>query len=76
MTQYKLADLIGPIPKECAKNKWTTHFRTSEDFALLYPNLTSDECFTLSEQVSNTYPGTYQRKQIINYYTQLNGSRT
>ena len=70
-----LHDLIEDLPEEITHNKWTSHFRTSEDFAHMYPNLTSDECFTLSEQVSSTHPGTYQRKQVIDYYTQLNGSR-
>lgn len=70
-----LHDLIEDLPPEITKNKWSSHFRDSEDFATLYPNLTSDECFTLSEKVSDTYPGTWQRKQVIDYYTQLNGSR-
>jgi len=70
-----LHDLIDDLPSEITKNKWSSHFRDSNDFAELYPNLTPDECFTLSEKVSDTYPGTWQRKQVIDYYTQLNGSR-
>ena len=74
-TSYTLHDFIEDLPPECTSNKWTSHFRDSNDFALLYPNLTSDECFTLSEQVSATHPGTYQRMNTIDYYTLLNDSR-
>jgi len=75
MSTYTLQDLVPDLPECCTKNKHSSSFRTSTDFSTLYPNLTPDECFTLSEQVSNTHPGTYQRKQVIDYYTQLNGSR-
>ena len=70
-----LHDLIEDLPEEITHNKWSSHFRDSQDFSELYPNLTPDECFSLSEQVSNTYPGTYQRIKVIDYFTQLNGSR-
>lgn len=70
-----LDDLIEDYPDEIKKTKWSSHFRKSEDFAELYPNLSPDECFTLSERVSDTYPGTWQRAQVIDYYEQLNGSR-
>ena len=74
MTQT-LHDLIDDLPSEVTSNKWSTHFRDQDDFATLYPNLTSDELFDLTEQVSATHPGTWQRANIIDFFTQLNGER-
>ena len=75
MTTYTLSDLIPDLPKEVTHNKHSASFRTQEDFALMYPNLSPTEIFDLTSQVSDTYPGTYHRMTVIDYFTQLNESK-
>lgn len=69
-----LSDLIGPIPKEC-KGKYSSHARTQTDFAEMFPLLSQEELFYLTEEVSNTTPSTYHRQRVIEHYTNINYSR-
>ena len=75
MTTYTLHDLIPDLPKEVTHNKHSAAFRTQEDYALLYPNLTPPELFDLTTQMQDTYPGTYQRIKVVDYFTLLNQSK-
>ena len=70
-----LSDLIGPIPKEC-KGKYSSHARTQSDFAEMFPHLSSEELFSLTEQISDTSPGTYHRQKVVEYFSNLNHSKT
>ncbi len=72
----KLEDLLNePLPECCKKNKHSASFRTQEDYAIMYPNLTPEQLFNLTERMSETYPGTVQRRQVVDFFTQLNGEQ-
>lgn len=68
-------ELLGGVPKEC-RGKYASHFRTQEDFHDMFPLLTVEEVFNLTDQVGKTASGSYQRIKLIEHYSNINYSRT
>lgn len=70
----KVSDLLGGVPKEC-RGKYSAHSRTQEDYHEMFPTLTTSEVFNLTDQVSKTPPGSYQRIKLIDHYSNINYTR-
>jgi hypothetical protein len=69
-----VGQLLGGVPKEC-RGKYASHSRTQEDYHDLFPLLTTEEVFNLTDQVSKTSPGSYQRIKAVEHYSNINYSR-